>query len=127
MTNKEAIDIIANYEIYGCGYCHQGGDEIPEAFKKAIDVLKMQQEPRLITRHDNSGNPLPTDMTKRAEWLEGCAANRHDDIFCSNCDKDATYFVDSSDGIHWSRETPKYCPNCGAKMDGERRDDNESP
>ena len=39
MTYTEAADIIACYEINGCGYCHQGGNEIEEAFKIAIEVL----------------------------------------------------------------------------------------
>jgi len=40
MTNEEAIKIIADYSVNGCGYCHQGGDEIPEAFDMAIAALK---------------------------------------------------------------------------------------
>lgn len=40
MTNEEAIKIISNYEINGCGYCHQGGDEIEEAFEMAIKALE---------------------------------------------------------------------------------------
>lgn len=51
MTNKEAIEIISRYEVNGCGYCHQGGDEIPEAFNMAINALKAQ-EPRVMTPAD---------------------------------------------------------------------------
>lgn len=40
MNNEEAIKIIADYDVNGCGYCHQGGDEIPEAFDKAIEALR---------------------------------------------------------------------------------------
>jgi Zn finger protein HypA/HybF involved in hydrogenase expression len=43
MTREEAIDIIKKYDINGCGYCHQGGDEVEEAFNMAIKVL--EQEP----------------------------------------------------------------------------------
>ena len=43
MTREEAIEIIRNYDVYGCGYCHQGGDEVEEAFDMAIKALK--QEP----------------------------------------------------------------------------------
>lgn len=39
MTNKEAIEIIRSYNVFGCGYCHEGGDEIPEAFQMAVDSL----------------------------------------------------------------------------------------
>lgn len=40
MTNEEAIKIISNYEVLPCGYCHQGGEEIEEAFNIAIEALK---------------------------------------------------------------------------------------
>ena len=42
MTNEEAIKIINNYEINGCGYCHQGGEEVKEAFEMAIKALETQ-------------------------------------------------------------------------------------
>jgi hypothetical protein len=43
MTREEATKIIKDYEVNGCGYCHQGGDEVEEAFKMAIKAL--EQEP----------------------------------------------------------------------------------
>jgi len=43
MTREEATKIIKDYEVNGCGYCHQGGDEVEEAFKMAIEAL--EQEP----------------------------------------------------------------------------------
>lgn len=53
----------------------------------------------------------------KGEWItDYCAVNGHSDIYCSVCNKDATYFVGSSDEIHWSEEYPAYCPNCGADM-----------
>ena len=52
MTRKEAIKIISNYDVYSCGYCHQGGDEVEEAFKMAIKAL--EQEPnREIEDYEN--------------------------------------------------------------------------
>ena len=48
MTTEEAIKIIADYEVNGCGYCHQGGDEIPEAFNMAINALKAQESHVII-------------------------------------------------------------------------------
>ena len=67
MTYKEAIDIISRYEVNGCGYCHQGGDEIPEAFNMAINALKAR-ESRVMTL-DEIGSALKTPLwkeTKRA-------------------------------------------------------------
>ena len=43
MTREEAAAIIRKYDANGCGYCHQGGDEIEEAFDMAIKAL--EQEP----------------------------------------------------------------------------------
>jgi hypothetical protein len=42
MTREEAIDIIKKYDINGCGYCHQGGDEVEEAFNMAIKALEQE-------------------------------------------------------------------------------------
>lgn len=44
MTNEEAIKIIKNYDVNGCGYCHQGGDEVEEAFQMAISALENKKE-----------------------------------------------------------------------------------
>ena len=43
MTREEAIKIVKDYKVEGCGYCHQGGDEVEEAFNIAIKAL--EQEP----------------------------------------------------------------------------------
>ena len=39
MTNLEAIYIIQNYQINSCGYFHEGGSEVEEAFNMAIKAL----------------------------------------------------------------------------------------
>ena len=40
MTREEAIKIISNYEELGCGFCHEGGDEVPQAFEMAVKALE---------------------------------------------------------------------------------------
>lgn len=42
MTKEEAIRIISGYEVYGCGYCLQGCDEVEEALRLAIDALRQE-------------------------------------------------------------------------------------
>ena len=42
MTKEEAIRIISGYEVYGCGYCLQGGDEVEEALRMAVDALRQE-------------------------------------------------------------------------------------
>ena len=46
LTNEEAAKIILNYDEYGCGYCHQGGQEIPAAFELAAKALRLLDELR---------------------------------------------------------------------------------
>lgn len=42
MTKEEAISIISGYEVNGCGYCLQGGDEVEEALRLAVDALRQE-------------------------------------------------------------------------------------
>ena len=46
MTASEAIKIIKNYDVYGCGYCHQGGYEVKKAFDMAVEALEQVKEIR---------------------------------------------------------------------------------
>ena len=55
---------------------------------------------------------------RHGEWLH---AGMFDDMAkCSVCG-----LIDHSLNEVYSRGTYNYCPNCGAKMDGERRSENE--
>lgn len=40
MNTEEAIKIISNYGVFGCGYCHQGDNEVEESFDMAIKALE---------------------------------------------------------------------------------------
>ena len=46
MTKEEAAKIIRNYTALPCGYCHEGGEEVAEAFRIAIEAL----DPNLIDK-----------------------------------------------------------------------------
>ena len=53
MENREAIKIISNYEVNGCGYCYQGGSEVADAFNLAISALEKQipKKPKRIDKN----------------------------------------------------------------------------
>lgn len=56
---------------------------------------------------------------KNGKWVN--YAGKHDrgmDLRCSICNLRASYFVGGSDEW-WDNSRPNYCPNCGAKMEGE--------
>ena len=57
-------------------------------------------------------------------WLYDSGSGKH---FCSACDEDALSFKKDTlyGGELYEVCLTDYCPNCGAKMDGERKD-NES-
>ena len=40
MTVKETIKILSDYEELSCGFCHCGGDEVPQAFEMAVKALE---------------------------------------------------------------------------------------
>jgi len=51
----------------------------------------------------------------RGEWIHGCTDGAGTEFcYCSACDEDA--LKDKGGYTEFSR----YCPNCGAKMDGEK-------
>ena len=97
MAKEEAISIISGYEAYGCGYCLQGGDEVEEALKLAVDAL--EQEP---IRH--------------GKWIYGNDFHWYT-ASCNKCGYQRRTDIKADRWNQW-----KYCPNCGAKMD-ERKEE----
>lgn len=61
----------------------------------------------------------------RGEWLDGYAVDVngekvYDSIDCSECEE--VFKIESHDREYWKGRF-KACPFCGARMDGERRND----
>ena len=75
MTNEEVIDIIKKYDVNGCGYCHQGGNEVEEAFNMAIKAL--EQESKRINFWDLDDND---DCISRKAVLS-LLADHFDNVF----------------------------------------------
>lgn len=93
MTNKEAAEIILNYNTYGCGYCHEGGDEVPKAFEMAAKALLKAQEP-----------------VEPQEKREGNYRN----LCCGACGRGVVGYVE-----HLTRKHVKlsdYCDKCGREV-----------
>lgn len=93
ISRSAAIEIIRSMTI------SLGGKDIftPEAKESVIGVLdEIEAVDAELVRH---GRWVPTEIRKSFGTLNG--------FKCSLCDKE-----------RMSREN--YCPNCGAKMDGER-------
>ena len=97
MTRQEAIALVREVSNYMATR-----PEIDEAIDMAIDAL--EKEP------------------KRGKWVDRAseldAGFRRHDFVCSECTRAANYFVGGSEDW-WDMEKPKYCPNCGARMESE--------
>ena len=90
---KKAIEIINDYDVNGCGICHQGFcNEIEQAFEMATEALEKQ----LIERPILHGH---WELRKGFNRLKRCSVCGHEYNDLIECDY--------------------YCGNCGAKMDGE--------
>jgi Zn finger protein HypA/HybF involved in hydrogenase expression len=99
MTNEEAIAIIRNYNVNGCGYCHQGGNEIEEAFEMAIKALK--QEPKIGHWEYEPRRRMIDETDNGAVYREEMWCK------CSECGADFGYI----------KNEDRYCKFCGAKME----------
>ena len=69
---------------------------VDDVVKQVLDIVKAQ----------------PTvDAVKHGHWIHGSSSDNIR-VTCSECRYKVNYFWDS-----W--QDAKYCPNCGARMDGE--------
>lgn len=77
-----------------------------------------------VTEGIIAGMPTAEDAhSSHGEWKDDNRLTHSSKFRCSVCDGLA-YFVQPTRDKGWKRCCPyKYCPNCGAKMDGERREE----
>ena len=59
----------------------------------------------------NNANTIEADPVKQGRWETN--SDRPDSLICSIC---------KCGFDMWKHDTHNYCPNCGAKMAGERKD-----
>lgn len=100
MDIKEAIEIIGGYEPLGCGWWHEGGDEVEEAFHMAIAALRAREAKRPLHRRG-----WPKDSRDTA------------DGFCPTC---GTH-LDCITPRYYSRH-PYFCRDCGQRIDWSGKD-----
>ena len=78
MENREAIEIISNYEVNGCGYCHQGGSEVADAFNLAISALEKQEKKPAKAKFNKRYNkfvyfcPVCGEVTGHYDYCSDC-------------------------------------------------------
>ncbi len=74
------------------------------------DLLEIAEQQGHVTVNDIlSSQTIDTATVRHGRWEDGCAT-------CPICGEDKFTGLDADIWADWK---PKYCPNCGAKMDGE--------
>lgn len=58
---------------------------------------------------------------RHGKWLYGESESGHDGYYCSQCGKHIRWIYGEED-INFIRSY-NYCPNCGARMDAERKEE----
>ena len=77
----------------------------------ALDVLKM------VANWLNEAPTVDAVEVVHGHWINN-GGHRKMDLYCSVCNRRASNFVGGYEDW-WDLWFPKYCPNCGAKMDGD--------
>lgn len=100
MTNAELItELIYHASIEKRKLLSDAADAL-EAAEKRIAVLEAQ-------------------MPKEGEWIEANTRPRSAQFYCSVCHRTCYDIQPTRDKVWTKRCRYNYCPNCGAKMDGE--------
>lgn len=107
MTNEEAIEILEERWRYSKTYKYTDA-EIREAFDMAIKALEAQPQCDIAKIAEKTATFMAEHYT--GKWVEKEDYNLDTYYECSKCGAD--YCIEGDILIH------KYCPNCGAKMDG---------
>ena len=91
----------------------------PEGF--AQDKLEAAEAVRSLIKGLKIAPTVDAVEVVHGRWLYDSGSGKH---FCSACDENALSFKKDTLGFGEVYEVflTDYCPNCGAKMDGERKD-----
>lgn len=103
ISRRAAIDAIFSEPLYESGMKKRDADVVvPAIYEKIRSLPSAQPEP-----------------VKHGKWIKIGDGDFCGVVQCSECLCDFDY-IDGLDYLCHSQELPSYCPNCGARMDGER-------
>lgn len=116
LTKESKGDVLCNYENSDCddscmyGTCNWS--------KKAHERLKEYEDTGLTPEEiENLKDQSASDVAEvvHGEWLENDGR-----CYCNRCFEFSCTVTDDTGIIH--NDLTKFCPNCGAKMDGGRKE-----
>ena len=99
---------------------HWGVKDIPmgRESSSAFEYLRGYERGAVDTANIALGQtPVDAVEVVHGRWINN-GGSRKMDLYCSVCNRRASNFVGGYDEW-WDLWKPKYCPNCGAKMDGD--------
>lgn len=137
MTRQEAIEILRDTPI---AISSSREDDICSLYamaqNMAIEALEQETVSRETYTHEyclrkafemkvfELEKKITEQEPKRGKWVDRAselnADFRRHDFVCSECAHTANYFVGGSEDW-WDMEKPKYCPNCGARMESDEQ------
>ena len=91
-------------------------DELEEEHNSLVDVILAD------IRRQPTVDAVEVEAV-HAEWIiDEKVRYKIWQCHCNKCNQDPLNFVGGSENW-WTMRLPKFCPNCGARMDGERREE----
>ena len=98
------------------------------AMQKKLGRPSKQQRAIYITMRSmvNSVKTVDAVPVRHGKWIYGENERGYDGYYCSKCCGHVRWYGKASEQSINFIEKYNYCPNCGAKMDGAERKDDDS-